>query len=159
MVIKKNQGSNFGSLDPSKPVDVNVHYNSTSEVIYFATDCTVSDRNTEIQCYSAPGIGGMYGLEWEVTILTESSIWSTSRLFSATGYQEPSIEQIDGSDNTPTAGSLDMDDVSIIGSNFGPMGTVVQAKYQQQEGTDAIESDVFVAKDCWVSLFIPGLQA
>ncbi len=123
-------GSNFGPASATAGV-VNdglitvVYGPASNSASYTAVNCTVSSASisaSALQCITAPGIGA--DLYWSVTVAGQAAASPAG----PTSYGPPIVSAFDGpgSRNAVTAGGQT---VTIYGSNFGPLGTVVSARY------------------------------
>lgn len=119
-------GTNLGPADMA----VIVKYGPATGVEYTAIDCKVSSAHSTVRCLTAPGVGA--GLKWSIEVAGQRS-----SNVEAGSYASPSINSV--TTLTPLLSTAGGDAVMIEGSNFGPLGTVVDAFYGPVSGS-SIES-------------------
>jgi hypothetical protein len=115
-------GRDFGSVERNKITWVK-YGKINSDVQFNAQDCRVLVDHRKILCRTAQGVGK--DLQWRVSIDNQESILST------TNYGAPQLKEIQGITTMFTAEDTRMDsnvyantdggdEVTLLGSNFGP---------------------------------------
>ena len=138
------KGSNFGPgpVDNFHDHRVTLTYGHTGDK-YFS-NCTVVKAHTEIECISAPGVGGQ--MEYIVHVGAQMS-----DNFDGLSYRRPTILGVSGpgSWRGNTEGN---EDLIITGDFFGPVGGIPRPRvyYGHPSGSDEPESLRYEAADCKV---------
>jgi hypothetical protein len=132
----------FGCNSPINTSEISVTYGPDGYG-YEAQLCNMTEVGTEIQCYTVPGVGA--GHHWRITHKAAFS----ERSPGTTRYRAPSVTQIipeyeagEGHGGFKTQGGQN---VTLLGSDFGPLGTVVSVYYQNDDNVSV--SDFANAND------------
>ena len=119
-------------------VTVTATYGVTG-VEYTAASCGIAVKNTLIQCVSAPGVGSRQF--WIFTLRGNGLVWTVSSAGVAySSYAPPLIASL----TTVKPSNISMlstrggEVVTILGSNFGPVGTAVSAVFAVAGGPSLV---------------------
>ena len=134
------RGENFGGLTFEDDGLIQVTY-SNEVLMYTAKHCRVHIAHTGILCKHSPGIG--FGHRWHVTRSGITGVQSYK-----TRYEQPNILSVKGRD-LEVAGDMSTF-VIVNGSNFGPNGSTVTARYMTFGG---LHCDIFNASNCSQGVF------
>ena len=126
-------GSNFG-----EDVDLIAVTFGATGVEYAAVNCTLAVAHSELACLVGPGIGANHS--WIVTVGGHSSSPSAT----TTSFRAPEVGALSGA-GTVDASTKGGQDVVLIGTNFGEVGTAVSVTY-------ASAQYVYTAVDCAVEV-------
>ena len=110
-------GTNFGKKSATD-TNVFVTFGPSDDITrYTAVGCLVTFTNTEIMCYSPPGIGFGYDIVVSINYVNITA-------FDGNGvniaYSAPNILNVNGALDISTEGN---DTITISGTNFGPIST------------------------------------
>ena len=147
-------GTNFGPAT-SSPSDVSFTYGNGTTLQ--ATGCIVAAEtaHTRLTCSAAPGVGAF--LASAITVGGQTTM--ASRAPFVLSYSPPIVTGLRGAGSSfDTNGNVLL---GIIGSNFGPIGTIVNASYIRPDGRFYFATDcrVTVAHTSIECLVAPGTGA
>lgn len=116
------KGKNFGPVGALDDIEDSYVTYGPSGVEFRALRCNITVAHVEMQCWSVPGNSS--NLQFKVTVSGRTS----AAYGGGASHAAPSIEGIEGSLVSPTAGSAE---VFLVGKNFGQVDRMVTAQYGQ----------------------------